>query len=93
MAEEKVDKEGGRKEDWWRAHTPDDSPQNPMQARADPKRQDLASATLNSGDLAYDFHSAIYDYSSGKEMVTGKTFGLLESVKEKPVALVFGSYT
>ena len=60
---------------------------------ADPKHQDLSTPDLAEGDLAYDFESRIYDYSDGTEKDTGKVFNLLEVAKEKPVALIFGSYT
>ena len=77
----------------WRAFTPEDSPKTPMDVRADPRHQDLATAKLNQGDTAYDFQSAVYDFSSGVEKATGQHFHLAEVAKEKPVALIFGSYT
>ena len=77
----------------WRAITPEDSPKTPMEVRADPKHQDLFTPNVSEGDLAYDFHSKIYDYSDGIEKDTGRIFSLLEVSKEKPVALIFGSYT
>jgi len=77
----------------WKSFTPDDSPKTPMDVMADPKHQDLSTPDLAEGDLAYDFESRIYDYSDGTEKDTGKVFNLLEVAKEKPVALIFGSYT
>jgi hypothetical protein len=77
----------------WQAITPEDSPKTPMDVMADPRHQDLATATLSKGDPAYDFKSKIYDYSDGTEQDTGQVFHLAEVAKEKPVALIFGSYT
>ncbi len=77
----------------WRAITPEDSPKTPMDVMADPLRTDLATATLQVGDTAYNFTSRIYDYSDGTEKVTSNMFDLAAIAKEKPVALIFGSYT
>ena len=77
----------------WKAITPEDSPKTPIDVFSDPKLQDLAAAKLSEGDLAYDFKSRIYDYSDGTEKDTGQLFHLAEVSKEKPVALIFGSYT
>jgi len=77
----------------WRAFTPDDSPKTPMDVMADPKHQALATASVTQGGPAYDFSSPIYDFSEGRKIATGKTFNLLEAAREKPVALIFGSYT
>ncbi len=60
---------------------------------ADPAHQRLSTADVNTGDDAYNFTSPIYDFSSGREVATGKQFDLLTVAKEKPVALIFGSYT
>ena len=77
----------------WKAITPDDSPKTPMDVMAEPGHQDLATPKLVEGDDCYDFKSRIYDYSDGTEVDTGRNFHLLEVSKEKPVALIFGSYT
>lgn len=77
----------------WQAMTPEDSPRTPMDVHADPRHKDLATANLNPGDQAYDFESQVYDYTTGREVATSARFRLLVAAKEKPVALVFGSYT
>jgi hypothetical protein len=77
----------------WRAVTPQDSAKTPMDVFGDPKFQRLANADLGAGDPAFDFSLPIYDFSSGIERATGETFHLAEVAKEKPVALIFGSYT
>jgi len=77
----------------WRSFTPEDSPKTPMDVMADPKATDLRTPDLVEGDDAYDFKSFIYDYSDGTEKSTGKMFHLSSVAREKPVALVFGSYT
>ena len=43
--------------------------------------------------MAFDFNLPLYDFSDGAEIRTGGRFNLLEAAREKPVALVFGSYT
>ena len=58
-----------------------------------PAVERLATAELQEGDEAYDFTSAIYDFSDGTEKATGEHFQLAEVAREKPVALIFGSYT
>ena len=50
-------------------------------------------STLTVGDQAFDFTRTLYDFSSGVGVDTGRPFQLLEAAREKPVALVFGSYT
>jgi len=77
----------------WRQFTPDDSPKTPMDVTEDPKWKDLATADLQAGDTAYQFTSPIYDFSDGTEKATGEHFDLAEVAREKPVALIFGSYT
>jgi hypothetical protein len=77
----------------WRSFTPEDSPKTPMDVMADPKATDLRTADLIEGDEAYDFKSTIYDYSDGTEKSTGEIFQLSRVAGEKPVALIFGSYT
>lgn len=77
----------------WKAFTPEDSPKTPMDLFADPKAQALSSADLAHGDTAFDFSRPVYDFSSGQKIETGQNFDLLLRAKEKPVALIFGSYT
>jgi len=77
----------------WRAITPDDSAKTPMDVMSDPVHIDLATANLEQGQMAYNIVSKLYDYSDGTERTTDTMFDLLEVAKEKPVALIFGSYT
>ena len=77
----------------WKSFTPEDSPKTPMDVMADPIHQSLSTPDLAEGDAAYDIRSPIYDFSDGTEKATGKIFDLAEVAKEKPVALIFGSYT
>jgi hypothetical protein len=77
----------------WRAFTPEDSPRTPMDVMADPEVQALSTATVESRGPAYDFSGPVYDFSNGQKVITGRRFGLLEAAREKPVALIFGSYT
>jgi hypothetical protein len=77
----------------WRSFTPEDSPKTPMDVMADPNATALRTPDLSEGDEAYDFKSHIYDYTDGTEKSTGKMFHLSSVAGEKPVALIFGSYT
>ena len=77
----------------WKAMTPEDSPKTPMDLARDPEMRDLATASLAEGDLAFDFELPVYDFSDGTERLTGETFSLLEVARDRPVALIFGSYT
>lgn len=77
----------------WRAFTPEDSPRTPMDVMADPKHQDLQNAKLAPGDPAFAFRRPLFDFADGKGRATGDEFDLLEACREKPVALIFGSYT
>ena len=77
----------------WKAFTPDDSPMTAPEAIESELHKKLAQADLKPDDVAYNFSSQIYDFSTGTEVVTGKEFDLLEVAQEKPVALIFGSYT
>ncbi len=77
----------------WRQITPEDSPKTPMDILADPEHKRLGSADVETGGPAYGFKSPIYDYSDGTEVATGRDFDLLAVAAEKPVALIFGSYT
>ncbi len=77
----------------WRAFTPEDSPRTPMDVMADPKHRDLRTAKLGPGDHAFPFSRPLYDYADGKGRATGETFDLLAACRQKPVALIFRSYT
>jgi hypothetical protein len=77
----------------WRAFTPEDSPKTPMDVMADPIHQDLSTPALATGDPAFDFDLPLYDFGDGTERATGERFRLREAADERPVALIFGSYT
>lgn len=77
----------------WRAFTPDDSPKTPIDLLADPRARDLSTPKLKEGDLAYDFTLPLHDFSDGVEKATGDAFHLLHAAQDRPVALIFGSYT
>ncbi len=62
----------------WRAFTPEDSPKTPADIMSDP---------------AHDIDLPICDFSDGVENTTGERFQLLARAGERPVALIFGSYT
>jgi hypothetical protein len=77
----------------WRSITPDDSPMGLPDVMANPVHQDLAAAKLAPGDQAFDFDLPIYDFSDGTRVETGRSFQLQSVAANRPVALVFGSYT
>jgi hypothetical protein len=77
----------------WKALTPDDSPKGLPDVLADPVHQDLSTAKLVTGDPAHDFALPLCDFSTGVERETGETFHLVQAAAERPVALIFGSYT
>ena len=77
----------------WKAMTPDDSPKGLPDVMADPLHQDLSTAKLEEGDPAHDFELPLRDFSDGAERSTGETFHLKKAASERPVALIFGSYT
>lgn len=77
----------------WRCITAEDSPMTPADMIADPRHRDLATAELSVGDPAFDFELPVFDFSEGTERATGETFHLRAVARERPVALVFGSYT
>ena len=77
----------------WKAFTPDDSPMTPVDVFADPTHQDLAQAKLAEGDSAFDFELPVFDFSDGTRRETGRVLHLQETASERPVALIFGSYT
>ena len=77
----------------WRAVTPEDSPRTAPEVLADPQARDLATAKLAVGDPAFDFTLPVYDFRSGARKQTGEQFHLAAMARERPVALIFGSYT
>jgi hypothetical protein len=77
----------------WRAFTPEDSPKTYPDVMADPHHRDLATAKLAVGDPAHDFELPVYGFGDGSERPTGATFHLQKAAAERPVALIFGSYT
>lgn len=77
----------------WRAFTPEDSPKGMPDVMADPVHQDLSTAKLAPNDPAYDIELPVYDFSDGTERATGENFELQRVARERPVALIFGSYT
>ena len=91
MAEQKL-QELENKIDW-RAFTPDDSPKTPPELFADPAVRDLATAKLRVGDAAADIELPLLDFSDGALRETDEIFRLRSAAAERPVALVFGSYT
>jgi hypothetical protein len=79
--------------DDWRDFTPDDSPLLPPDLIASPVHQDLATPKLAPGDRAFDFDLPVYDFSDGTRGDTDRRFHLQSVAANRPVALVFGSYT
>lgn len=77
----------------WRAMTPEDSPKTPVDLMADPSVVDLAQAKCAVGDVAPDFELPVFDFSVGTEQPTGRSMRLSAVAAERPVALIFGSYT
>ena len=77
----------------WRSITPEDSPLTPMDVMSDPAARDLATPNLSEGDPAFDIELPVFDFSDGSERVTDETFHLSEIARDRPVALIFGSYT
>lgn len=77
----------------WKAITTEDSPKTPVDLANDPEMRDLSTASVAEGDEAFDFELPVYDFSDGTERLTGDTFRLSETARDRPVALIFGSYT
>ena len=77
----------------WRAITPEDSPMTPMDMMENPRNQRLMTARLKEQEPAFFFTRPLFDYSRGTRIETGKTFDLAAVSAEKPVVLIFGSYT
>ena len=87
-----TEQEPKRKFDW-KSMTPEDSPMTPMDLMSDPAARDLATAKLSEGDPAFDFELPVFDFSDGSERLTDETLHLAEIARNRPVALIFGSYT
>jgi len=77
----------------WKTITPDDSPMTPVDVFADPVHNDLSNAKLAPGDAAFDFELPVFDFSDGTRRETGRSLHLAAASRERPVALIFGSYT
>ena len=77
----------------WKSITPEDSPKTPADLANDPEMRELSTPNLAEGGVAFDFDLAIYDFSDGDERLTGETFRLSKVADDRPVALIFGSYT
>jgi hypothetical protein len=75
----------------WRSFTPEDSPKGLPDVVAEMAH--LSKADVETGDLAFDFELAVFDFADGSERATGETFKLSEASASRPVALIFGSYT
>lgn len=64
-----------------------------MDVMADERHKALATASLSAGEMAHNIVRPLYDYSTGVQRETGEIFDLLAVSQDKPVALIFGSYT
>jgi hypothetical protein len=76
-----------------KAITPAHSAKTAQEVHSEERSIRLRSADVGAGDVAPDFDLAIYDFSDGNRVETGRTFHLQSAAKNTPVALVFGSYT
>ncbi len=66
--------------------TPEDSPLTRAEVVASPLYQDLSTPKLSRGDVAFDFVLPRLD-------LPGERVRLSSFSGEKPIALIFGSYT
>lgn len=73
--------------------TPADSPLTLEDVLASPLYGDLSTAKLAQGDPAFDFELELVDAHGDASRRTGRTVRLSHFAGERPVALVFGSYT
>lgn len=73
--------------------TPDDSPLTLKTLTAREDYRDLSTPKVAAGDLAFDFELPRHDFSDGTAIATGSTVRLSDFRSDKPVALIFGSYT
>jgi hypothetical protein len=71
--------------------TPADSPLTLADAMASPVYLALRTPDLAVGDPAFDFELPLLDRETHRR--TGETFRLSSHAGERPVALIFGSYT
>ena len=77
----------------WKTITPEDSPRGLPDVMADPVHQRLSTPDVRAGDRAFDFDLPISDFSTGVERSTSERFHLQSAAENRPVALIFGSYT
>lgn len=77
----------------WKSITPEDSPRGLPDIMADPSHQRLAAADVTEGGPAFDFELPVYDFRDGTKKETGTSFHLADVAANRPVALIFGSYT
>ncbi len=77
----------------WRTITPEDSPKTPAEVLADPAMQRLGTPDVAEGAPAFDFERPLFDFRDGTARETGERVRLSEAARERPVALIFGSYT
>jgi len=75
------------------AITPADSPKTAGEVISDPAARDLMTAKLGTGDRAHDFDLPLHDFTKGVGRETGARLRLQAVAAERPVALIFGSYT
>lgn len=75
----------------WRSFTPADSPKGLPDIV--PEMKDLGTPDLAVGDRAFDFTLPVSDFSDGTEVSSGERFTLSAEAEQRPVALIFGSYT
>jgi hypothetical protein len=73
--------------------TPADSPLTLDDVLASPLYGDLSTPKLAPGDPAFDFELELLDARGGANRRMGRTVRLSDFAGERPVALVFGSYT
>ena len=73
-------------------HTPQDSPLRMADVMSSPRYRDLWTPRLAPGDPAFDFELPLLS-GAGDRAVSGKMVRLSSFSGERPVALVFGSYT
>jgi hypothetical protein len=73
--------------------TPRDSPMTLRQAMRTEDYRDLSTAKVAVGDVAFDFELPRSDFTDGVGRPTGTTVRLSRYRDQRPVALIFGSYT
>lgn len=70
-----------------------DSPMRFEDAMASPVLQRVMTPALAEGDRAHDFTFPELDLPDGTDRPGGRTFHLAALAGDRPVALIFGSYT